>query len=77
MLGYDYTKNDYKVIAVDLSRQKDADSTAIQQIEFVKQFENTDRKNADGTKSMLNKFGRNQRKEIKMSSRKYKSYKRW
>ena len=37
MLDYDYIKNHYRLIAVDLSRQKelDADPKAIQQIEFV------------------------------------------
>ena len=36
LLGYDYFKNHYKLIAVDLSKQKelDADPRAIQQIEF-------------------------------------------
>ena len=37
LLDYDYSKNLYKLIAVDLSRQKelDADPKAITQIEFV------------------------------------------
>ena len=36
MLDYDYFKKHYKLIAVDLSKQKelDADPRAIQQIEF-------------------------------------------
>ena len=36
MLGYQYFKNHHQLIAVDLSKQKelDADSRAIQQIEF-------------------------------------------
>ena len=40
LLGYDYTKNHYRLIAVDLSTQKelDADSKAIQKIGFVKQW---------------------------------------
>ena len=40
LLDYDYIKNHYKLIAVDLSRQKDldADSKAIQQLEFVGQL---------------------------------------
>ena len=39
LLDYDYIKNHYRLIAVDLSRQKelDADPKAIQQIEFVGQ----------------------------------------
>ena len=40
LLNYDYIKNHYRLIAVDLSRQKelDADPKAIQQIEFVGQL---------------------------------------
>ena len=36
MLDYDYFKKNYKLVAVDLSKQKelDADPGAIQQIEF-------------------------------------------
>ena len=43
-LDYDYIKNHYILIAVDLSRQKklDADPKVIQQIEFVGKFENND-----------------------------------
>ena len=39
-----YIKNHYRLIAVDLSRQKelDADPKAIQQIEFVGQLKNPD-----------------------------------
>ena len=55
-MNYDYTKNHYKLIEANLSRQKDADSIAIQKIEFVEQFKNTNGNNADGTKSMLNEF---------------------
>ena len=37
LLDYDYIKNHYKLIAADLSRQKEfgADPKAIEQIEFV------------------------------------------
>ena len=37
MLDYEYIRNHYKIIAADLSRQKelDADSKAVQQIELV------------------------------------------
>ena len=40
LLKYDYIKTHYRLIAVDLSRQKelDVDSKAIQQIEFVGQL---------------------------------------
>ena len=42
MLDYDYIQNLYRLIAVDLSRQKvlDANSKAIQQIEFIGQSKN-------------------------------------
>ena len=44
MLDYEYIKNRYKLIAIDLSRQKESDAgpKAIQQIEFVGQLKNTD-----------------------------------
>ena len=40
LLDYDYVKNHYSLIAVDLSRQKelDADPKVIQQIEFAGQL---------------------------------------
>ena len=42
MLDYEYIKYHYRLIAVDLNRQKesDADSKAIQQIAFVEQLKN-------------------------------------
>ena len=54
-LGYDYTKNHYKLTAFDLSRQKelDADPKAIKQIEFAEQLKNVDSMNADGRQSMF------------------------
>ena len=56
MLDYEYIKNHYRLIAVDLSRQKelDADSKAIQQIEFVGQLKklNADNNN-DESMSVL------------------------
>ena len=71
-MDHDYTKNHYRLIAVDLSRQKFADPTAIQEkfefnnsIEFVKQFKNTDGKIADCTKSMFNKFRKIKEKRLK------------
>ena len=44
LLDYDYIKNHYRLIAGDLSRQKelDADSKAIQEIEFVGQLRKLD-----------------------------------
>ena len=48
-------QKNYKLIAVDLSRQRelDADLKAIQEVEFVEKLNNTDGVNADGTQSML------------------------
>ena len=44
MLDYEYIKNHYRLIAVDLNRQKelDADPKAIQQIDFDEQLKNDD-----------------------------------
>ena len=44
LLDYEYIKSHYRLIAVDLSRQKklDADPKAIQQIEFVGQLKKID-----------------------------------
>ena len=55
MLDYEYIKNYYRLIAVDLSRQKqlDADPKAIQQIEFVGQSKNIDGENITGTQSIF------------------------
>ena len=49
------SKNHYRLIAVDLSRQKqlDADPKAIQQLEFVGQLKNADGTNGDETQSMF------------------------
>ena len=44
LLDYEYIKNHYRFIAIDLSRQKelDADPKAIQQVEFVGQLKKLD-----------------------------------
>ena len=44
LLDYDYIKNHYRLIVIDLSRQKelDADPKAIQQVEFVGQLKKLD-----------------------------------
>ena len=54
-MDFNYIKNHYRLIAVDLSRQKklDFDPKAIQQMKFVKQLKNVDSINADGTQSMF------------------------
>ena len=45
LLDYDYIKNHYKIIAIDMSRQKelDADPKAIKQIEFAEKLKNLDK----------------------------------
>ena len=52
-LDYEYIKNHYRLIAVDLSRQKELDSgpKSIQETEFVEQLKNVDGVNADGVQS--------------------------
>ena len=42
LLDYDYFKKNYKLVAIDLSKQKelDADPRAIQQMEFKCKFDN-------------------------------------
>ena len=54
-MDYDCTKNHYRLIAVDLSRQQelDTDPKAIQEIEFNAQLKNTDGENVDGTQYMF------------------------
>ena len=54
LLDNDYIKNYYRLIAVDLSRQKELkpDPKSIQQIEFIGQLKNADGINADGGESM-------------------------
>ena len=56
LLDYDYIKNHYRLIAVDLSRQKelDADLKAIQRIEFVERLKNVYVINADRAESVKN-----------------------
>ena len=55
MLDYEYIKNHYRLIAVDLRRQKqlDVDPKEIQQIELAGQLKNTDGVNADVSQSMF------------------------
>ena len=73
LLDYNYIKNPYRSITVDLSRQKEleADSKAIQQVEFVRQLKKKCRwyKCGWNTKSVYFKdFRRNQINEIKIFS---------
>ena len=78
MLDYEYTKNYYRLIAVDLSRKKelDADLKAIQLIELIRQLKIYDGNNADGTQStfVLIISEKNQRNETKIFSRKHNSH---
>ena len=55
LLDYDYIKNHYRLIAFDLSRQKelDTDSKATQQVELIGQLKKEDGINADAAKSMF------------------------
>ena len=48
-LDFEYIKNHYSLIAIDLSRQKklDADAKSVQQIEFAGQLEKLDNTNAN------------------------------
>ena len=54
-MDYEYIKNHYRLIAVDLRRQKelDVDSKAIQQIELVGQLKTADGINANETQNMF------------------------
>ena len=55
LLDFDYIKSPYRLIVVDLSRQKelDANPKASQQIEFVGQLKNVDSVNADGVRCTI------------------------
>ena len=55
LLDYDYIKNHYRLITVELCRQEqlDADHEAIQQIEFVVQIKKLDGVNCDRTQNMF------------------------
>ena len=54
-MDYEYIKNNYRLRAVDLSRQieLDADPKAIQQIKLVRQLKDIDGINTDGAESMF------------------------
>ena len=78
-MDYDYIKNLYRLIEVDLSRQRelDSDSKAAKQKEFVGQLPNACgvNTNTDGKQSMfvLTILDENQRNETKIVSTKYNS----
>ena len=71
MLDYNYIKNHYELIAVDLSRQKelDGDPKAIQKVEYVGQLKNVDGITTDGIQSMfiLTIFEKIKEKRLKFS----------
>ena len=73
LLDYDYIKNHYKLMTVDLIRKKelDADPKANQQIQSVRQLQNDDGINADGTQSMFVFTNLEKIKEV------LQSYERW
>ena len=77
LLDYDYIKNHYRLIAVDLSWQNelDADLKEIQEIEFVGQLKNADIANTDGAQYMfvLTILEKNQRNKTKKFSGKCNS----
>ena len=54
-MDYQYVKNHYRLIAIDLGGQKesDSDTKATQQVKFVGQLKNVDVVNADGIQSMF------------------------
>ena len=56
LLDYEYLKNHYRLIAVDINRQQElqAHLKAIPQAEFVGQLKNDDDANADGPQSIFN-----------------------
>ena len=71
LLDYEYVKNYYRLIAIDLSRQKEVDANlkAIQQIEF-EQLKNADDQIVDDEIMFLltiYDFRKNQRKRSKFS----------
>ena len=55
LIGYDYIKNHYRLIAADLSSQKElnADPKASQQIEFVGQSKELNNDNYNNVESMF------------------------
>ena len=67
MLHYDYIKRNYRLIVVELSRQKqvDADLKAIQKIEFVGQIKNPDDAVVANESMLVLKIYKNQRIEVK------------
>ena len=71
LLDYEYVKNHYRLIAVDLSKQKElvVDPKSIRQIEFVEYLKNVDGINADGEEPMfvLTILGKIKQKRLEFS----------
>ena len=75
-MGYEYLKNHYKLIAVNLSKQEelDADPKAIQQIEFIWRLLNKSNQIiASESIFVLTILEKNQSNKIKILSRKCSS----
>ena len=76
MLDYDYITNQYKLIAVDLSRQKelDADPKSTHQIKFVLKLKNVYSESRQSPIHVdFKDFRKNQRNKTKILSRECKS----
>ena len=65
MLDYENIKNRYRVVTVDLSRQKelDPDRKAIQQTEFAGQLKNAANTIVAGESACFNKFRKKSKKQ--------------
>ena len=72
MLDYDYVRDHYRLIAIELSKQKelDDDLKAIQQIEFIRQLKNSeDEVFANESIFVINILEKTKEKRLKISQR--------
>ena len=72
MLDYDYVRDHYRLIAIELSKQKelDDDLKAIQQIEFIRQLKNSeDEVFANESIFVINILEKTKEKRLKLSQR--------
>ena len=72
MLDYDYVRDHYRLIAIDLSKQKelDDDLKAIQQIEFIRQLKNSeDEAFANESIFVIKILEKTKEKRLKLSQR--------
>ena len=75
MLDYDYVRDHYRLIAIELSKQKelDDDLKAIQQIEFIRQLKNSeDEVFANESIFVINILEKTKEKRLKLSQRSVK-----